>query len=60
MRNHGQELSVVDFGAKAALPAQQRRLRCAMCHVPCGFRFLSIIGLTNSFADVAALVAERV
>jgi hypothetical protein len=35
-------------------------VRCAMCHVPCGFHFLSIIGLTNSFADVAALVAERV
>jgi hypothetical protein len=28
-----------------------------MCHVA---SFSSIIGLTNSFADVAALVAERV
>jgi hypothetical protein len=53
VRNHGQELWWTTLTQR--LPAPRRRLQCAMW-----LRFLSIIGLTNFIADVAALVAERV
>jgi hypothetical protein len=54
VRNHGQELW---WTLVQRLPGPPNS---DAFNVPCGFRFLSIIGLTNSFADVAALVAERV